>query len=314
MNRKLLAVVVSGALAVPMAAQAVDFSVSGHIARAIVISDNDGDTNVSHEDAGASGSRFRMTGSSELDSGISAGVQLEYAAGGGTGDTPVVRHSNLYFSGDFGKVTLGQQAPATNGTPYVSYDNHAFLGGVELSCDYCSADFAKSHTVGRDQGIGYGSPNLGPMSINVWSDADDNWDAQAQIAGDAGLGGYKLRASYADVGTERIIIAGAVGLANGGHANVAYGKTNEDDSNYVNVGVGYNVGTSSVAANYYSSDISGGGSAISFGVGHDMGVGVEVFASYMYLSYDDEENTTDDGVLEVDNEGLFVVGARVKFN
>ena len=42
MERKLIAAAVSGALALPMAAQAVEFSVSGHINRAIISVDGGG--------------------------------------------------------------------------------------------------------------------------------------------------------------------------------------------------------------------------------------------------------------------------------
>ena len=42
MERKLIAVAVSSALALPMAAQAVEFAVSGHIARALVSVDGGG--------------------------------------------------------------------------------------------------------------------------------------------------------------------------------------------------------------------------------------------------------------------------------
>lgn len=321
MNRKLLAVVVSGALAVPMAAQAVDFSVSGHIARAIVVTNDDGDTEVSHEDAGASGSRFRMTGSSDLDAGITAGVQLEYGVGDG-GGAPTNRHTNLYFSGDFGKVTMGHQAPATNGTNYLSFSENAALGGVEIGCDYCDADFVKTYTTSRASGVRYDTPGFGPASVAVWSDTDKDWDTRLYASGDAGVGGYQFNIGYSDVGgTEAITIGGAVKLENGGHADVAWGKTNEDDSDYVNVGAGYNAGSSSVAVNWYTSDVSGGGSALSFGVGHNLGGGVQVFASYMHLDFEDDVNNQRDRDgdemkedLEMDNEGLFVVGARVQFN
>lgn len=312
MNRKLLAVVVSGALVVPMAAQAVDFSVSGHIARAITVTDNDGDNDVSNVDSGASGSRFRMKGSSDLENGITASVNLEYGAGAKGKDSPTLRHANIALGGEFGKLTIGQQSPATDGVPYSNFDNYAFLGGVEISCDYCSADFAASHGGSRNQGVRYDTPAIGPATVGIWSDANDMWDIALRASGDAGVGGYQFKAGYGDDanGTERIIFSGAVGLAMGGHFGVAWGKTNADDSDYLNVGVGYNAGDSSVAANYYTSDISGGGSALSFGVGHSLGSGVEVFASYMYLSYDDDMN--DDVAME--NEGLFVIGSRMAFN
>ena len=73
MERKLIAAAVSSALALPLAAQAVEFSVSGHVNRA---HHQCGQTaahvtaNLQHVDSNASGTRFRITGSEELDSGM----------------------------------------------------------------------------------------------------------------------------------------------------------------------------------------------------------------------------------------------------
>ena len=58
MDRKLIAVAVSSALALPMAAQAVELSVSGHVNRAIVSVDGAGnDGSLQFNDANASESR-----------------------------------------------------------------------------------------------------------------------------------------------------------------------------------------------------------------------------------------------------------------
>ena len=82
MERKLIAAAVSSALAVPMAAQAVEFAVSGHVNRAVVVVDQDGytdkdgrdqDGKLRHVDANSSETRFRFTGSEELDGGLTAG-------------------------------------------------------------------------------------------------------------------------------------------------------------------------------------------------------------------------------------------------
>ena len=74
MDRKLIAVAVSSALALPMAAQAVEFSVSGQVNRAIISVDggaNDG--SLQHVDANSSETRFRFTGSEELENGMTPG-------------------------------------------------------------------------------------------------------------------------------------------------------------------------------------------------------------------------------------------------
>ena len=62
MERKLIAAAVSSALVLPMAAEAVEFSVSGHVNRAVIVVDQDGyseDGDLQHRDGASSGSRFR---------------------------------------------------------------------------------------------------------------------------------------------------------------------------------------------------------------------------------------------------------------
>ena len=132
MERKLIAAAVSSALVLPMAAQAVEFAASGHINRAIISVDGGGaegkpdahDGDVQHVDANSSETRFRFTGSEELESGMTAGVQLEFDnffGGDNAGKSPPesgnqahstrtirTRHGNVYLSTAGGKITIGQ--------------------------------------------------------------------------------------------------------------------------------------------------------------------------------------------------------------
>ena len=91
---------------------------------------------------------------------------------------------------------------------------------------------------------------------------------------------------------------------------MAWGQTDEDDSDFFNFGVGYVAGSTAIAANYYTSDISGGGDGVSVGVGQGLGDSVTLFASYMNLNYDDDMN----GDVAVNDENLIVIGARIGFN
>ena len=312
MNRKLLLAVVAGAVALPLTAQAVEVSVSGHLGRAIVITDS-GDTDVSHGDMGASPSRFRLTGSEELDGGITAGMSLEYGAGNDPNANPNLRQAHISLSGDFGRLAIGQQSSATDGVAYASYNGAAALGGVEVGCDYCSADFITAYGHGRAEGVKYTTPGIGPASVTVFSDADDVWNAALNLSGSAAGGSYQINAGYSDkgMGNENTVVSGAVMLAGGMHANMAWGQTDEDDSDFFNFGVGYVAGGgTAIAANYYTSDIDGGGDGVSVGVGQALGESVTLFASYMNLNYDDDMN----GAVAVDDENLIVIGARIGFN
>ena len=287
-----------------------DFNVYGHIGRVLVISDGGpGESDVNHADTGPSVSRFGMKGNSDLDGGLSGGFHLEYAAGASGGDNPGIRQANLYLSGAFGKLTLGQQSHATDGIPYSNFDEHAFMGGVEVGCDYCDAagidgDFLATYSGGRGEAIRYDTPSLGVGAVSVSGDGDDRWDVSANISGDAGVAGYELKAGYADLNeVRRTMLAGKVGLAQGSHFNAAWGKTDADESDYLHFGLGHNMGETSVAATFTTSDIAGGGNSWAFGIGQGLGSGVEVFASYKRFDYDDMMSSAD----------LFVVGSRVKF-
>ena len=52
MHKKALTVAIAGALVAPMAAQAVDFSISGRVSRALVITDSDNSTSAASRGLG----------------------------------------------------------------------------------------------------------------------------------------------------------------------------------------------------------------------------------------------------------------------
>lgn len=313
MNRKLLAFIASGALALPMAAQAADVSVSGHINRALLFGDTftGADIDEKHRDGGASPSRFRMTGSEELDGGMTAGVNLEYGVGTTKNNSPRLRHSAVYLSGGFGKLTLGHTDQASNSIAYSNFDNYAWAAGIEIGCDFC--DGLPSYGGTRDDIVRYDTPSLGPATVAVSADGNDFFDAALRVDGDAGAGKYQFKAGYGNTDDmqKNFAMSGAFGLANGSHFNAAWGQTDPDAAgaeklSYWHIGLGHNFGDSSVAATYTDHEHRGGTKSWGIGVGHGMG-GVQFYAGYKNLSYDME---TPDQM----DHGLFVVGSRVKFN
>ena len=208
MERKLIAVAVSSALALPLAAQAVEFSVSGQINRAMTTVDgggpknmkdkNDGD--LQHVDANASQTRFRFTGSEELENGMTAGVQLEY------GLTGNLRHANVSLNTGGGKITLGHGSVATDGVTEANLGGPSWLGGVTHWCSYHSpsdasdADYVSpvcaSNDGGRVPSLRYDTPALGPATVSVSIADDDYWDVRLQIAGSFGDAGYDVRIGH----------------------------------------------------------------------------------------------------------------------
>ena len=194
MDRKLITVAVSTALGLPMAAGAVEFSVSGHVnAAAVVVDGGSHDGDVEFKDANSSQSRFRFTGSEDMGNGWAAGVQLEY------GLTGNVRHANVYLSGEGGKVTLGQASTATDGVAFANLGGASWLGGVTNWCSYHSEGSnpaCQSNDGARKPVLKYDTPAIGPLTISTSVGNNDYWDAMAKIAGSFGDAGYDLRIGY----------------------------------------------------------------------------------------------------------------------
>ena len=218
MERKLIAAAISSALALPMAAQAVEFSVSGHINRAILSVDgggpegmpdaNDGD--VRHVDANASQTRFRFTGSEELENGVTAGVNLEY---GGIGQTTATgwsinaRHANVYLATAGGTISVGHTSAATDGMIHADLGGPAWLGGATNWCAFhghrgagklhaTAGPACESNDGGRHSVLKYDTPAIGPASIAVSTGNNDYFDIELTIAGSMGDAGYDFRVGH----------------------------------------------------------------------------------------------------------------------
>ena len=167
MNKKLIVASVVAALTAPVASYAVDATLYGSIRAGLVSGDSDGADSNRRLDLGGTGndgtlngqglySRIGVKGSSDLGNGLSAGLHLERGVGSGALTT---RHTNVWISGGFGKLTFGQQ-----GNPYRNarnWDQTWFLGG-QFSTDGGS----------RVEGIKYSMSN-GPFSLNVMATAND---------------------------------------------------------------------------------------------------------------------------------------------
>ena len=136
MNKKLLAAAIASAVAVPMAAQAIDFNVSGHVNRALRLVDDGQASSVQHVDNGYSGTRVRFVGSEKFGNGNSAGVNLELgitsngtqsiqANGDASGVGLSIRHSAVWYGGNWGKLLVGHTSDSYDGVQYSSKSSAA---------------------------------------------------------------------------------------------------------------------------------------------------------------------------------------------
>ena len=157
MNRKLLVAVVSGALALPLAASVqADATVYGNLRYGVSVADDGMPGSDNMWTLGANrGSRFGIKGSMEAGEGVTAGFQIERNLNADLS----ARHHNVYLSGAFGTLKFGRQ-----GAPYYSattWDGSQTLGGL--------TDFDPVMTGGssRATGVSYASNLGGPFSFHV---------------------------------------------------------------------------------------------------------------------------------------------------
>ena len=345
MNRKLLAAAVAGAL-VPMAAQAVDISVSGQVNRMIRYADDGHDSDIQHLDNGASSSRWRMVGSGELDNGLTAGATIEQnfqsnassrlGIDGTADDHNGMRHAYLWLSGEFGTLSLGQTGPAGNGTVWTSHSG-AWMGTEYSSIEESSAIMMRtsdggnstslwgafgSVSAGRDDILKYDTPSIGPASFtaSIGNDdaGDEYWGVEAAVSTEMGGSSFIGGAFVSEIpGTSDNMfgIAGGVAFANGTSVNLVYASrddySKDHDDFYANLS--HTWGNSSVAIGYRYVD--GRNAALddaqSLGIGfqQSLGSGVHVYAGFHNFSAD----SATEG-MSIDDVNVFHVGSRVTFN
>ena len=175
MNKSIVAIAVAGLVgAVGFSSVAsAEATVYGRVVAGAFHIDNDTATQdgswdlggAGQDGNGAPGSRIGFKGSQDLGNGMEAGFQIER---GIESDKTTQRFNNVYISGGWGKLTLGQQGNAYNNAR--NWDQTFFYGG-------------QHEIVGsRTEGIQYSMSN-GPFSLNIMAMATDANEDKAR-AGD----------------------------------------------------------------------------------------------------------------------------------
>ena len=339
MERKLIAAAVSSALALPMAAQAVEFAVSGHVNRAVIVVDQDNnpkDGDLQHVDSNASGSRFRLKGSEDIGNGLTAGVNMELGVLSGDKSGTTTRHAAVDLSGAFGKLTLGHTSNAADGMAHAdgAFNGGSWLGGVTNWCSYAgSGPACPSNDGTRHETLRYNTPSLGPASIAVSTGDDEYWDAKFSVSGSIGDTAYDFRVGYMDEATAATIghgdaaqkykgtvltTSGAVKFASGTSVGAAWSKAEADpqdaEHSYYYMSLDQSYGDGSIGIYYKKGEYDGTdakailgenteGTLWGIGVGHNIGSGATAYAGYRHVEADGAEDL-----------GLFLAGLRVTFN
>ena len=209
-----------------MAAQAVDFTISGHVNRALVIVDSDGGTKGEVLNNGSSSTRIRATGSSEMMDGNSVGIQFEWQEQAAMdenddkkSDTILgLRHANVYYAGEFGKVTIGQGSEAGDGSAYRGSTATFGLGhGQEKGSATLGGYFGSLDAGSRTHNIRYDTPAIGPVGAAVSVGNGDRISLAATLSTEfSGSSFNAMVATLQEPGdTETIGASFGVSMANG---------------------------------------------------------------------------------------------------
>ena len=156
MNKTALALAVSAALAVPLAAQAVKYSLSGAVTQAVYLIDAGQDSDIQFAGLGATSSNFRFGGSEALENGNEVGMyyRIRYRLSPPadldsypTAGQLIFRHAEGYISGNWGKVTLGHLRDANGGAPFADQGGNSWVA-FEASCDHATATAFRNAATG----------------------------------------------------------------------------------------------------------------------------------------------------------------------
>jgi predicted porin len=228
MNKKLLTVAIAGAMAAPMTANAVKYKVSGQVNRAVVFQDDGVQSDVRSVDSISSGTRFRFRGSEDLGNGMKVGMYYEMQTSSNPSsssrpdqnaarntDALQVRQANVWFSGNWGKLSVGQLDGAANGGAEADLSGttmsgtgatgrNSYTGGMQWRTTRAGGaqltnggtalragnTYNSNDGFSRYDGIRYDAPALGPVSLRASVGNDQLWDVAARL--NTALGGGKL--------------------------------------------------------------------------------------------------------------------------
>ena len=367
MNKKLLTIAIAGAMATPMAAQAVKYKLSGQVNRAIVFQDDGVQSDIRHTDAISSGTRFRMKGSEDLGNGMKVGFTYEMQTssapssaarpdqntdgnnGVATGGN--IRQAHVWFSGNWGKLSMGQLDGAANGATESDLSGtcisgncvlrNSFAGGIRwrtstgstgatLGGATISTHSSNLDGFSRYDGIRYDSPALGPVTLSASAGNDNKWDVAARVK--TALGGGQLSGAlfYGENdqgGTFGTGVDSQYGgslsflFSQGTNIGFSYAERehetvgSQDGENWW-IKLGHKWGPHAVAVGYgESSDISRTATGFEDS-GWSIGYvhNLKKANTQLYASFSHFELDTPAGTVSAEDINVFVVGARVKFN
>jgi len=216
-SRSVIFAAATTAFTVAAPASAVEFKISGQVDKAVVAADNGEDNDIGFVDNNGSNTRFRVLGSQDFDNGMTAGLNYEVGLtndistgfdinNSDTNNTFLeVRKSEVYFGGNFGKVSLGKGDGAANGTSEVDLSGTQYLGGGSAHYYASGISFLDDNgiavgTIGgaaynnldalsRNNRVRYDTPSFGGLVLSASAASGKAFETAARYATEFGNGG-----------------------------------------------------------------------------------------------------------------------------
>ena len=337
----------------------IKFDLSGHLSIIYMNADDGNSTEHYIADNDASQTRLRVKGEGDIGGGLTAGGAIEFGISALSGSSTVsitdrdgtlsgngsginLRNTYLFFSGDFGTLTIGNTEGAADGTSEHDFSGTSVIAGYSASDIGANFQFQNNGTpattaagtpltVARSFGIydfenrhsviRYVSPEFGGgmtagVSYGHKEDADVidmGFNGNFKLAsGDIRVGvGYSEHDPTQAVPTNDTQIAGSVAfkMPSGFNVNARYDvrEVGRDVETY-NIKVGYITGPHSMFIGYgESSDRAQegvDGSVLSLGYRYDVFTNMELYAGYNNFSVDG---------IAADDIRIISAGSRLKF-
>jgi predicted porin len=245
--------------------QALEVKLSGQVNRAVMWADNGKDTSVLNVDNDNSSSRFRLTGSEELNDSVTVGVvwenefqsndssKVDVGQNDDGGSEFNDRKLEAYFVIPYGKISIGQGDGAANGTAEedlsgTSVIMYSGVNDTAGSINFRDKDDTPIATVGstrsnfdglsRNDRLRYDTPSFGGATLSASFTNGDAYELAARYSADFdGLGKITAAIGYANTNDrsdpEYTQIGGSVSWlhTSGINLTVSSGARDIDDTN-----------------------------------------------------------------------------------
>ena len=355
-KRKWLAVaLVAGAVAQAHAqapAEGIQVRLSGHINRALMHVDDGAESDTFNVDNSNSSTRFRFNADGPAGAGMRAGILFEAQFQSNSSSAVsfadrsidaelTERHMDLFLTGGFGTVRLGQGDGAANGASEVDlsgtslahysaspdiggafqYRSGSVLSGIRIADTISNQDFAS-----RYDRVLYQTPSFNGFIGEVsWGHKEnDIGEIALRYSGKigalgtlAGAVGYSNAFAPEDAGpgsTDDKVIGGSISWLHPTGFNLTFAHTTRDlpgrDGKFSYFKAGYKTGKHAISVDYGMGDdqAASGDEAKVYGIGYVFVpfAWAEVFALYKL-------HTLDRSGVSLEDINFFMLGSRVKF-